>query len=206
MEAPSKSCRLDPIPSWLLKSCLDELLPIITKIINLSFQKGRFPDALKIAHISPLIKKQSLDRENPQNYRPIANLEYLAKTIERAVAAEIQSYLARNDLFGNMQSAYRKNRSVKTALNDLLLAVDQGQEAVLILLDYSAAFDTIDHHIMLQRLRQRYGITCSALDWFASYFSNRQQSIVIGNATSIPYKVNIGVPQGSVLGPLCFTL
>ena len=98
MKSPSTSCNLDPIPTWLLKKCADELVPIITQIINMSFQNGHFPDSLKSALITPLIKKPSLDCENLKNYRPVANLKFLAKTIERAFSSQIQEYLALNNL------------------------------------------------------------------------------------------------------------
>lgn len=210
MKSPSSSCSLDPIPTWLLKQCIDELLPIITKIINLSLGNGKFPDVLKSALITPLIKKQNLDCEILKNYRPVANLPFLGKTIERASASQIQDYLANNNLRGKMQSAYRPCHSTETALlrvyNDLLLAVDKGEEAVLILLDYSAAFDTINHHTFLDRLAKRYGITGSALNWFTSYFKDRSQSVVINNSVSNPHTPLEGVPQGSVIGPLSFTM
>ena len=90
--------------------------------------------------------------------------------------------------------------------NDLFLAVDRDDEAVLILLDYSAAFDTINHNIFLDRLIKRYGITGSALNWFTSYFKDRSQSIVINDSVSKPHKPLEGVPQGSVIGPLSFTM
>lgn len=109
-----------------------------------------------------------------------------------------------------MQSAYRSSHSIETALlrvyNDLLLAVDQGDEAVLILLDYSAAFDTISHDVFLNRLYCRYGVSGTALNWFKSYFFNRSQSIVINNSLSKPHGPLEGVPKGSVIGPLSFTL
>ena len=210
MKSPSTSCNLDPIPTWLLKKCADELVPIITKIINLSLQNGYFPDSLKSALITPLIKKPSLDSENLKNYRPVANLKFLAKTIERALASQIQDYLTFNNLRGKMQSAYRSGHSIETALlrvyNDLLLAVDKGKEAVLILLDYSAAFDTINHDVFLNRLAERYGITGRVLNWFTSYFQNRSQYISVNNSLSEPHMPLEGVPQGSVIGPLSFTM
>ena len=210
MKSPSTSCSLDPIPTWLLKRCLDELLPVITKIINMSIQSGHFPDVLKSAQITPLLKKPTLDCEILKNYRPVANLKFLAKTIERSCASQLQDYLSSNNLCGKMQSAYRSSHSIETALlrvyNDLLLAVDQGNEAVLILLDYSAAFDTISHKVFLNRLRQRYGIMGTALNWFKTYFTNRSQCIVINDSLSKPCIPLEGVPQGSVIGPLSFTL
>ena len=210
MESQPKSCKLDPIPTWLLKSSINELTPTITKIINMSFQMGVFPDALEFAHITPLIKKQSADPDVLSNYRPIANLKFLAKTIERAVAAQVRSHSATYSLTTKLQSAFRKGRSVETALfrvyNDLLLAADNGEESILVLLDYSAAFDTIDHNVMLNRLEQNYGITNLALKWFSSYFSMRHQSVNINHAFSPFCLVNTGVSHGSVLGPMCFTL
>ena len=92
MKSSSTSCSLDTIPTWLLKKCLDELLPIITKIINKSFQSGQFPDVLKSAQITPLLKKRNLDCEILNNYRPVANLKFLAKNIERACASQIHDY------------------------------------------------------------------------------------------------------------------
>ena len=193
MKSPSTSCDLDPIPTWLLKKCIDELVPIITNIVNLSFQKGCFPDILKSAHITPLIKKPKLDCETLKNYRPVANLKFLAKTIERAFTSQVQEYLTVNNLRGKMQSAYRSGHSIETALlrvyNDLLMAVDKGKEAVLVLLDYSAAFDTINHEVFLNRLAERYGITGCVLRWFTSYFQNRSQYISVNNTLSKPHTV-----------------
>ena len=176
----------------------------------MSIQSGQIPDVLKSAQITPLLKKPNLDCEILKNYRPVANLKFLAKTIERACASQIQGYLSSNNLCSKMQSAYRSSHSVETALlrvyNDLLLAVDQGDEAVLILLDYSAAFDTISHDVFLDRLRNRYGVSGTALNWFKTYFMNRSQSIVINDSLSKPHVPLEGVPQGSVIGPLSFTL
>ena len=205
MKSSSSSCSLDPIPTWILKKCINELSPVITKIVNLSFKNGVFPDSLKTAHITPLINKPSLDGENLKKYRPVANLKFLAKTVERACASQIQHYLATNNLLGNTQSAYRSNRSVETALvrvyNDLLLAIDKGKEAMLILLDYSAAFDTINHNTFLNRLTHRFGITGSLLNWFSSYFKDRSQYISIEKTLSSKHVPLQGVPQRSLIGP-----
>ena len=109
-----------------------------------------------------------------------------------------------------MQSAYRPDHSVESALlrvyNDTLIAVDGGQEVVLILLDLSAAFDTIDHRLMIHRPQSRYGISGTALHWLRSYLSNRYQSVAINGSSSDSRSPQYGVPQGSVLGPLLFTL
>ena len=210
MQSPSSSCDLDCIPTWLLKSCINELVPSITKIVNLSLTSGVFPTSYKIAKVIPLIKKPCLDAENLCNYRPISNLQFVSKIIERVGAAQLQEYLCDNGLHGRVQSAYRKHHSTETALlrghNDILRAVDLHKDVVLVLLDLSAAFDTVNHRTLLQRLHDRYGICDSALQWFTSYLTDRKQCVAIGDVVSDMHTLDCGVPQGSVFGPLCFTL
>ena len=205
----SKSCDLDPIPTWLLKLCLSELLPVITYIVNLSLSTSTVPYELKLALIIPLLKKVLLDPEVLKNFRPVSNLTYLSKIIERVVVVRLNQHLIQNGLHEVLQSAYKQNHSTETALlkvqNDLLMANDTYGGAVLILLDLSAAFDTIDHTILLQRLHE-LGIRDAALDWFRSYLSQRRQSVVINGTRSSYRNLSFGVPQGSVLGPILFTL
>lgn len=122
----------------------------------------------------------------------------------------MQDYLTTHDLYTSTQSAYRPGHSTETALlklqNDVLQAIDGHQEAVLVLLDLSAAFDTIDHQILLHRLQHRYGISGIALRWFSSYLQDRSQAVVINDNESKPHKIIWGVPQGSVCGAPLFTL
>ena len=176
------------IISSLFKDCISELLPILTKIINLSLSSGSFPDHLKEACVRPLLKKPSLDPENLANYRPISNLRFTSKLIERAAMSQLQTYLCENDLHAKMQSAYRPYHSTETALlrvqNDILLALDQRKEAVLVLLDFTAAFDTIDHTHLCHRLSSRFGIRDTALKWFSSYLNNRKQYVLIDTVKS----------------------
>ena len=152
----SKSSDLDPLPAKLFKQCQEELLPVITEIINKSLESGFVPSALKSSRIVPLLKEATLDLDNLQSYRPISNLPLLAKVLERIVTKQLQGYLEDHNLGASMQSAYRRYHSTETALlrvnNDLLRAVDQHLEAVHVLLDLSSAFDTIDHETLLQRL------------------------------------------------------
>jgi hypothetical protein len=209
--SPTKSCSLDPIPTWLLKDeLLDILLPVITRLINSSLSEGKFPVSFKKARVVPLIKKSNADRDSLKNYRPISNLSFVSKITERIVASALQKYLEDNELYANRQSAYRTCHSTETALlrvnNDLLRAVDVGNECLLVLLDFSSAFDVIDQHKFLERLVCRYGITGQVHDWFSSYISGRTQQIVIGENVSEPQELNQGVPQGSVVGPLCFAM
>ena len=203
-----KTCSLDPVPACVLRRCLDILLPALTDMINQSLQTGTFPSSLKSALIIPTLKSSSLDPETLRNYRPISNLPFLGKVIERIVIQQLMSYLNSNSLLPSRQSAYRQHHSVETALirvqNDLLQSLDTGNEAVLLLLDLTSAFDTVDHSILLKRLRDRFGVTGVALDWFASYLSGRHQSVMIKDVTSTPKPLLWGVPQGSVIGPLLF--
>ena len=207
---PSKHCKLDPIPTWLLKDTLDELLPVITKLFNLSLSSAHVPESFKTSLLLPLLKKPNLDPNGLNNYRPIANLPFLGKVLERIVAAQLKAHLERFGMLPAYQSAYRNHHSTETAsvkvLNDLLLAVDKGNEAVLILLDYTAAFDTIDHTLLLHRLENDFFITGTVLDWIRSYLHNRSQRVIINDTPSVTFPLICGVPQGSVIGPLLFVL
>ena len=210
LKAPSKSCELDPLPSWLLKECVDELSPIVTSIVNASLNHAIVPLSLKTALIRPLLKKSGLDKEVLKNYRPVLNLSFISKVLEKVVAKRLDDHMLDNNLYSSVQSAYRERHSTETALlkvqSDILTALDSGSGAVLLMLDLSAAFDTIDHGILLSRLNSLYGISGDALDWFKSYLSNRVQRVIIGDTVSECKNLNFGVPQGSVLGPKIYCM
>ncbi|XP_071761460.2 uncharacterized protein LOC139916471 [Centroberyx gerrardi] len=204
------TCALDPIPTALLKSYIPILSPLITQTVNLSLQTGSVPSALKVAVIRPLLKKPTLDPEVLANYRPISNLAFLSKVLEKVVVSQLQDHLKHNNLFEKFQSGFRSAHSTETALlrvtNDLLMAADAGSPSLLILLDLSAAFDTVDHIILLERLHTTIGLSDSALKWFQSYLSGRTEYVSLGGCRSRLLPVTCGVPQGSVLGPILFTL
>ena len=204
-----KSCILDPIPVTLLSACLDPLLPVITNMVNLSLRTGYFADAWKTAVVHPLLKKPGLDLLF-KNFRPISNLQFVSKLTERVVANQIQCHMIKNNLFPQLQSAYRSHHSTETALlkvkNDLLMNMNKGHVSLLVLLDLSAAFDTVDHKILLKTLQMKLGVCGSALSWFKSYLEGRSQRICIKETLSQSFDLKWGVPQGSCLGPLLFTI
>ena len=209
MKSPSTTCRLDPLPTQLLKQLADVLIGILTFIVNASMVSGEMPDELKISIIRPLLKKPSLDSQALSNYRPVANLSFLSKVIERAVLSQLQAHLDKSQFIDVYQSAYRKHHSTETALvrvnDDLLKALDCGDMGVLMLLDLSAAFDTIDHAILRRRLAE-VNIAGSALELIMSFTTCRTQFVAVNHVESNPVNVKYGVPQGSVLGPILFSL
>ena len=210
VKAASKTCRLDPVPTWLTKQCLDALLPSITMIINLSLTTGIMPSKFKQAILTPLLKKPTLDKDVFKNYRPVSNLSFISKVVERVIALKLETHMSSNGLGEKLQSAYKKLHSTETALlyiqNDILRSIDDKSAVVLILLDLSAAFDTVDHKILLRRLETRIGISGCALAWFRSYLTGRTQRVCIQETLSSSHNLECGVPQGSVLGPILFTI
>ena len=194
----------------LLKKCADIFAPIICHLANLSFCEGVFPDRFKKAQVTPLIKKAGLDPEVPANYRPISNLVTISKVLERLFLSRLKDHISQCSNFTQFQSAYRQYHSTDTAmlkiLNDVYTTADGQRSTCLVALDLSAAFDTLDHATIIDRLRHTFGIESSAIDWLTSYLTNRSQFVMFGDVLSPPTNCSIGVPQGSVLGPILFSL
>ena len=209
IKTASKTCALDPLPSSVPSQCIEALAPLITNIINMSITQSDIPELLKEAVVRPLLRKPSLDVDVLSNYRPVSNLPQLSKVLEKVTAKQIQEHIfAMSELY---QSAYKSCHSTETALicvcDDMKLVFDKRIGTALIMIDLSAAFDTINHDILLRRLCDRYGTIGDALKWVKFYSTNRSQRISINEYSSCGSLLSSsGVPQGSVLGPLIFSL
>ena len=165
----SKSCELDAIPTTLLKQILPDVISIITKIVNISLTTGAFSQSLKTAVTCPLLKKVGLDLI-PKNYRQVSNLGFLSKVVEKCMLKQFTGYCNANDLIPQYQSGYRANHSCETLLlrllNDALCNMENGKATILTAMDLLAAFDMVDHDILLNILHVRFGFTGTALNWF----------------------------------------
>ena len=203
--SPAQSCDLDPAPTFFVKDFLDCLLPFITRMCNVSLKESCLPSLQKQAMITPRIKKPGLDRDDVNNYRPISNLIFMSRVMEKIVARQLIAYLVANNLMPKLQSGFRSGHSTETAilrvLSDIYSSIDQGQVVLLALLDVSTAFDTVDHDILLERLSKSFRITGSAHHWIRSFLTSRTQTVYVGTSTSTAAPVRWGVPQGSILGP-----
>ena len=207
---PPKSSPMDQIPTSVIKTCAATFAPLIARLVTLSFNEGKFPDKYRKALVTPLLKKDGLDADVYGNYRPISNLHTISKIVERVFLTRLVSHVKQSPNYNPFQSAYRRGHSTETALlrmlNDVYCAADNGARTMLLQLDLSSAFDTIDMCTLLRRLRFTFGISGPALNWISSYLACRSQAVRVGHKQSSNISCEYGVPQGSVLGPLLFTL
>ncbi len=203
------TCPLDPILSHLLQAISPAVVPALTLIINTSLHTGVFPSVFRLARITPLLKKPTLNRSLLENYRPVSLLPFIAKTLERALFNQVSAFLTQNNLLDSNQSGFRSGHSTETALlsvvEALRLASADSKSSILILLDLSAAFDKVNHQILLSALLAK-GISGTVLQWFESYLSDRSFKVSWRGEVSELQHLTTGVPQGSVLGPLLFCL
>ena len=199
------TCALDPIPSSLLQAIAPDILPFITSLVNSSLSSGCFPSSFKKAYITPLLKKPTLDPSTIQNYCPVSLLPFLSKTN----VLPLTNFFSQNNLLDPHQSGFRPGHSTETALLAVKESLQTVQAAsvssVLILLDLSASSDTVNHSILLSSLAAT-GICCTALDWIKSYLSGRSSQVAWAGNVSTPHPLVTGVPQGSILGPLLFSM
>ena len=196
-KAAGKSCQLDPIPTLIVLKLLNVLLPVITKLINLCFDTGRFAEAWKEVPVLPSLQKPGLDFAF-KHFRPVSNLSYISKLSERARDEQFMEHLTASNLHYQPQSAYKQQRSTETALlkvkNGILMSLNEQQVTLLVLSNLSAAFDTIHHYKLICRLESDLRITDNALAWFKSYLSNRFQRLSLNGSLSDQFLLKRVVP------------
>ena len=201
---------IDPVPIKVFTQCFSNFESFILNIVNQSLGTGSFPESLKHAIVSPIVKDPNGDTDDFKNYRPISNTPNLAKILEKVALTQITSYLNQNNLQSMTQSAYKLNHSCETALikivNDIQSEISKNKLVILIMIDLSAAFDTIDQRILLRKLELQFGFCGNVLSFIKSYLMNRTFTVSVQNINSSKYQLDCGVPQGSILGPLLFTL
>ena len=206
---PLKTCPQDPLPATLLKDCVDELIPALTTLVNLSLSSGSM-DGLKDSVITPILKKAGLDPEVLKNYRPVCNTLFLSKLIERAGLVQANCHMDSIEAHIPNQSGYKSKHSCETLLlkvtNDILVNFDDSMCTIELLLDLSAAFDTVVHERLLNTLWSELGFRGTVYKWFESFLGSRRQSVGIDGHKSQFKETHYGVPQGSVLGPFLFNV
>ncbi len=190
-----------------LKKCIYQIYIPLSHIFNLSFSTGVVPLKMKIAKIVPIFKNGNEDC--PDNYRPISLLCNFSKILEKIMANRLTTYLEANNIISDVQFGFRKGHSTVHPLvifnNFISEAFNKKQHAMAVFCDLRKAFDTVNHGKLLTKL-QKYGIKGLAFSWFKSYLTDRKQFVHINNLNSPLLEITIGVPQGSILGPILFLL
>ena len=205
----NKATGMDGLSVKLLRLCGGTIIQPLQHVINLSIKCATFPSSWKQAQVTPVFKKGEVT--NPSNYRPIAVLPACSKILERHVASHLRNHIAANGLLHDNQSGFRPSYSCATALlsmvGEWLSAIDSGHLVGVLLTDFSKAFDTISHRILLRTVHQKYHFSAAAQRWLSSYLSNRQIRVKVDATLSSAWTLPAaGVPQGSVLGPILFAL
>ena len=201
----------DPVPVNVLKGSLDVFVPIWRDLVNLSLRTGSI-ECLKSSAVIPTIKEMDdiMDKDMYKNYRPVSNLLFLEKLTERVVAVRLEKQMTDNQLHSEEANGYKGGHSTELLMtkivNDLLINCDEKKPTIVLLLDLSAAFDTVDQEKLLEILKNEIGIVGIALEWFRSFLTERTQRVKINDAYSEMMKLLYGVTQGSVLGPPLFNI
>ena len=202
-----KMCKLDQIPTNKLQEILDGCLPALLHITNRSLELGEFADGWKEALVKPLIKKRQLGTIN-SNYRPVSNLSFISKIVEKATLEQFNNHCNQHSLLPEYQSTYRKHHSCETSLvrlvNDILWNMEKQLVTPIVILDLSTAFDTVDHDPLLGVLATRFGIQGKALEWYSNYLKPRRFRVTIEEETLKPRQLDYSVPQGSIQGAFLF--
>ena len=197
----------DKINARFVRDAAETLTPSLTQLVNLSYRSQVFPDVLKEAIVRPLYKKE--DKEKPEFYRPVSILPVISKVFERSATDQLMKYLESNQILSSTQHAYRRNHSTVTCLADLTDEIrrrrDRNETVVVLGMDLSKAFDSINHNILMKKLAI-IGCGPNLITWMRSYLTNRKQRVKFKNVTSDEEVVESGVPQGSILGPVLFII
>ena len=204
---PYKASGPDGIPARLLKECANEIAPALTLLFNASLKQGTVPLEWKQSMIFPIYKPGKKDRSKAENYRPISLTSVTCKILEHILHHNITNYLDTNNTLTDAQHGFRKKRSCETqlvtTLNEFTKALNDGKQMDTILLDFSKAFDKVDHYKLCLKLHH-YGIRGKSLDWIRHFLTGRTQWVTINGKSSSKINVGSGVPQGTVLGPMLF--
>ena len=205
---PNKPFDFDPVPFMVFKKLVPYLKSEITTLVNLSLSHGVFAKSWKTSMVKPLLKKIGLDLIL-KNYRPVGNLKFLAKLVEKCVLLQFNEHYNLNSL-PSYQSAHRKFFSCKTSLlklaNNLLNEMENQRMSALVVMDLSAAFDTVDRNILLDVLSNQYGIEGKVLNWFETYLRPLFCQVDMNGARSNIQSLDFSVPQGSCAGPMLYTV
>ncbi|HBI39884.1 MAG TPA: hypothetical protein DDY16_02905 [Tenacibaculum sp.] len=204
---PSSKTTNDCIPLRVFSQILPSFITPFTHLVNLSLSTGLMPTSCKIAKVTPIHKGG--DTEDPSNYRPISILPILGKCIEFCVNSQLTQYLEDRGILSEQQYGFRKDHSTTYLMLDLFdhifTSKNSAKHPAIIFLDIKKAFDTVNHDILLYKLKH-YGINGSALSWFKSFLTDRMQQTKIGCRISSTHILRSGVPQGSILGPILFSI
>ena len=204
---PSSSPGPDGVPAYIYHHFAEELANPVMRIWQQSLNSGIMPEGIILAIIVPILK--STDKSLPANYRPIALTNHLTKIFERVLRKVIVKHMEENDLMNRTQHGFRKGHSTVTQIltyyDSILTMLEEGNSVDSVYLDFSKAFDKVDHQILLKKV-ESLGITGKLLTWIQTFLTNRQQQVRVENTLSSREWVKSGVPQGSVLGPLLFLI
>ena len=204
---PNKAQGPDLIPPRVLKELANELSLPLSILFNKTMEKGSIPSDWKRAEVVPIFKKGT--KTDPSNYRPVSLTCVCCKILESIVRDTIVNHMNDNNLYTEQQHGFRKHRSCMTQLlevmEDLTQMLDDRHDIDIVYLDFRKAFDTVPHKRLICKLKG-YGITGKLLEWIEDFLKNRSQKVRIGREYSTDARVLSGIPQGSILGPVLFTV
>jgi hypothetical protein len=205
----NNSSGLDGISNKMLRFAAPVICESLAYIYNLCFSKNYFPSSFKIAKVRPLLKSSSLDSSKLENYRPISLLSVLSKPFEKHIYKATLQHLTQNDLIIDSQSGFRQKHSCHSALTKIIdnwhLNINNGKMCGAVFVDFKKAFDMIDHDILILKL-ETMRVNKNSVQLLKSFLTDRKQMVLFNNSLSTPNVITSGVPQGSILGPLLFTI